>query len=370
MDFRNLIEGLQPPRTLADYVTDIARKPVFIYGAGCFGRELYGVFVRHDIRPMGFLDRRAIEISDAPAPVYAPEDVADKDQYCVVIGIVMDKPSRIALESYLGSIGFSHVVDGQSIRAHYVYALGEAGERHPSVYYRAVSSEIEAARTLLADAESIDTYERCLRAHFLRDYTDCPQTDASTQYFDADVPLTKGFGRFVDCGAYIGDTLQELCRRQRVEEVAAFEPDAENFARLSRVFDEELHERIDRAVLFPCGVAAGASVRSFAPAGGSGAITDEGSVRIQTVALDQALKGFVPTFIKMDIEGAEFEALHGARRTITAYAPDLAVCVYHIIDDFYRIPLLIRRWHPHYRFFLRSHSSCCMETVLYATEGN
>ena len=223
---------------------------------------------------------------------------------------------------------------------------------------------------LFADEESIDTYERCLRAHFLRDYTNCPQTDAQEQYFDAEVPLAKGFTRFVDCGAYVGDTLQTLCHRQHIEAVAAFEPDAENFARMSRIFDEELCEHIDYAILFPCGVAGGTSIQSFEPAGGSGSITSEGSVHIQTVALDQALKKFAPTFIKMDIEGAEFDALHGARRTIQEYVPDLAVCVYHIIDDFYRIPLLLHSWNPQYRFYLRTHSSCCMETVLYATEGS
>ena len=369
MDFRGLIDGLQPARTLADYIEEISKKPILIYGAGCFGHELYQVFMRHNVHPMGFLDRRAAAIHDAVAPVYVPEEAADRENCRIVIGIVMDKPSRTALEAHLHELGFSDILDGQSIRAHYVYACDALGEQNPADYYGRLLPEITAARELLVDAESVDTYERCLRAHLLRDYSNCPQTDAAEQYFDAGVPLTKGYARFVDCGAYIGDTLQVLCRRQDVEVVAAFEPDAGNFARMSQVFDEELRDHIGTAVLFPCGVAERAAVQSFAPAGGSGTLTSAGSVHVQTVALDQALKGFAPTYIKMDIEGAEFDALHGARHTIETYAPDLAVCVYHIIDDFYRILLLLHRWNPRYRFYLRAHSSCCMETVLYAMEG-
>jgi len=62
---------------------------------------------------------------------------------------------------------------------------------------------------------------------------------------------------------------------------------------------------------------------------------------IQCVALDDTLIGWHPTYIKMDIEGAEYDALLGAERLIRSYKPVLAICVYHRPQDIWEIPQLI-----------------------------
>lgn len=54
-------------------------------------------------------------------------------------------------------------------------------------------------------------------------------------------------------------------------------------------------------------------------------------------------------FIKMDIEGAEQEALAGARQTLACWRPRLAISAYHRGDDTLRIPALVRAAHPGYR---------------------
>lgn len=74
--------------------------------------------------------------------------------------------------------------------------------------------------------------------------------------------------------------------------------------------------------------------------------------RVEVVALDEDLPdGF--TFLKMDIEGAEYDALRGSEQIIRRCRPKLAVCVYHGYDDIWRIPALIDRYNPDYRFYLR-----------------
>jgi FkbM family methyltransferase len=73
-------------------------------------------------------------------------------------------------------------------------------------------------------------------------------------------------------------------------------------------------------------------------------------------------------FIKMDIEGAEFKALQGARGTIGRHKPKLAISVYHLADDLYTIPNLIREFNPEYRLFLRQYHPRHDETVLYAVQ--
>jgi len=74
-----------------------------------------------------------------------------------------------------------------------------------------------------------------------------------------------------------------------------------------------------------------------------------------------------PTFIKMDIEGAELEALKGAKNTIVKNKPKLAICLYHKPDDLWKIPLYLKDLVPEYKFYIRHHSKVRWETILYAT---
>jgi hypothetical protein len=68
----------------------------------------------------------------------------------------------------------------------------------------------------------------------------------------------------------------------------------------------------------------------------------------------------------MDIEGAEPDALAGARRTITEHRPTLAICVYHVQDHLWTLPLAVADLVEDYRFVLRRYLSDCWEVVLYA----
>jgi FkbM family methyltransferase len=154
----------------------------------------------------------------------------------------------------------------------------------------------------------------------------------------------------------------------KIEAYIGFEPDTDNFQRLVHTV-KEFKEKLSHAFLYPCAVGGSNGVVNFAPAEGSGVISNEGQAHVQVVRLDETLINFHPSFIKMDIEGMELSALQGAENIIRDYSPDMAVCVYHNISDYYEIPLLLSRINPCYSFYLRTHSSCTMETVLYATEG-
>lgn len=72
-------------------------------------------------------------------------------------------------------------------------------------------------------------------------------------------------------------------------------------------------------------------------------------------------------FIKMDIEGSELEALKGAKNTIQQYKPNLAICIYHKIEDFYMIPKYIKEIVPEYKLYVKHHTDGLAETVLYAS---
>lgn len=71
-------------------------------------------------------------------------------------------------------------------------------------------------------------------------------------------------------------------------------------------------------------------------------------------------------FIKMDIEGAEFDALHGAKGVIVRDKPLMAISVYHRAGDLLAIMDYLIGLEPKYRFWLRHYSIGAADTVLYA----
>ncbi len=70
--------------------------------------------------------------------------------------------------------------------------------------------------------------------------------------------------------------------------------------------------------------------------------------------------------IKMDIEGAEFNALQGAMKTIRRFRPKLAIAIYHDLEDFSRIPLWISELNLGYKFYLDHFTIHQEETILFA----
>lgn len=70
--------------------------------------------------------------------------------------------------------------------------------------------------------------------------------------------------------------------------------------------------------------------------------------------------------IKLDIEGAELDALKGGENTIRKCKPKLIICLYHKPQDLFEIPLWLKSIVPQYRLHL-AHSSCGFtDTILYA----
>jgi FkbM family methyltransferase len=95
----------------------------------------------------------------------------------------------------------------------------------------------------------------------------------------------------------------------------------------------------------------------------------EGNGETKTIAIDDfILSNQIQKvdFIKLDIEGSEFEALKGASKTIKHYRPKLAIALYHSPTDFGRIPKLIHELEPAYKFYIKHATINNEETMLFA----
>ncbi len=187
------------------------------------------------------------------------------------------------------------------------------------------------------------------------------------QYFDKVVKFEKE-ETFIDGGVLdLSATLElfERCKKNSVKKIKsiAFEPDSISYERCEKIKSEYPDYDIE---LLKYGLYSKNTTLKFMAEGtGASCISDEGTVSIDVVALDKVIDEKV-TFIKMDIEGAELEALKGASETIKKYRPKLAICLYHKPEDIIDIPMYIKSLVPEYKLYIRHYSSGECETVLYA----
>ena len=82
--------------------------------------------------------------------------------------------------------------------------------------------------------------------------------------------------------------------------------------------------------------------------------------------MDETTECVDATFIKMDIEGSEMNALKGAIKTIKRNHPLLAICIYHRNEDMLDIPEWILGLGLDYKYYVRQHFCLPTDTVFYA----
>ena len=178
---------------------------------------------------------------------------------------------------------------------------------------------------------------------------------------------------FVDCGCFDGATCYNFagwCGHKGFDHIYSFEADPKNYAK-----SKEILAPLGKCDLYPYGTAdVSKKVYFAADAFETSCIISreeaekrnfEGVEEIETVALDDVLAGKRITYIKMDIEGAEYEALLGARKLIMENRPRMAISVYHKFEDFVTLANLVLEMHPDYRIAYRHYGFDELETVMY-----
>lgn len=343
---------------------------VLIYGAGNIGKELLRVLIRKGVSVRGFLDGKLDEGTRvAGFEVLRPDtNLLTRDQKgdcCVIIAIFNADVEIPPVQRYLAGCGFGTVVTFLDIYRHLPQEFGDRLWLTNQKFYDGCGPFLDEAHSLWKDEESKTIFKEIVNFRCTFNYASLPKRSEGPQYFDPSIPSINS-SRFIDCGAYDGDTLLALYSSGTdIEAIAAFEPDPDNFMALSnKVINIE---SIKQTILFPCGVWSHTVKISFSGAKGvSSSISEAGDTIIQCVAIDEILGGFRPTYIKMDIEGAEFDALLGAKKTIRANRPALAVCLYHRPEHLWQIPLLLNSWDLGYLFYLRVYKYLGQELVMYA----
>ncbi|MGD0507352.1 MAG: FkbM family methyltransferase [Terriglobales bacterium] len=234
------------------------------------------------------------------------------------------------------------------------------------------AAEVRKAASLWADDFSRREYLNQVRWRALGDQDALgPPIKEQSYFLDSLYRINDG-EVFVDCGAYTGDTAEQLIRKNPAfSRIVAIEADPQNFDRLTKwmgTLDASVASRISA---LNAAVGAKRGQLRFQASGDEGArLSADGNVVVECVPIDDLATEAAPTFIKMDIEGAELDALEGARRSIQKHRPILSICVYHKQNDLWRIPLFIHSLVEDYRLFLRPHYGDGWDLVCYAVPAN
>lgn len=191
---------------------------------------------------------------------------------------------------------------------------------------------------------------------------------SQNQYFDVFDPENDEV--FVDGGSYNGDTARQFTRwcSNRYERMYLIEPGEDGMRAIADRYGENSKAELVKCALWDKEASLSIFIDGYSSKVSESVehITDRHGF-IEGKRLDDIVGDRRVTFIKLDVEGSEMEALRGAEKTIRRCHPRLAVSVYHKERDLIDIPEYISANYPEYRLWLRHYSSSALETVLYAS---
>jgi len=358
-----------------DRLANGANKPAVLYGAGGLGRITLEGLRSLGRPPVAFADRRSTGSSAAidGVPVFSPAEAAERFGTDVVFVVSIwnaqtDHQYAVTRDE-LHRLGALHVAPALALFWKYPetflpYYCLDVPER-----VLAAQDDIRSLAKELADDASRDVLIRQLRWRLEMDFDGLPSPVRGPAYFQPDLLPPRQDELFIDCGAYDGDTLRVF--RSRMEgnasRIIAIEPDPASYARLEAYAGTLPTGVRERVRTLKAAVGRNRGMLRFDSSGlASAHASDTGTIEVDCRPLDEILQGETPTLVKMDLEGAELDALIGGEASIRRAKPSMAICVYHRPDHLWSIPLLLRRMLPNHALHLRPHGYEGWDLVCYA----
>jgi len=358
-------------RSAFDLLSGASKDLLVLFGAGNLGRKTLAGLRKFGIEPLAFVDNDArmwntfVEGIEVLSPAEGARRHGNQATFVITIwrGEALDPMAE--RESQLRSLGCRYVVTFQPL----FWKHAEAFLPHYAIdlphRVHQEADDVRRAGRLWSDDASRSEYLAQLRWRLLGEFDALHSPVQHTIYFPLELcPLTDQ-EVFVDCGAYDGDSLRSFLDQPKksFHRIYSFEPDPSNFEKLEK--DVSLRPERESITLHRAAVGSRTGTVQFSAGGNESSHIGEGET-VNLVTLDQVLSGTRPTYVKMDIEGAELDALNGARKIIQQHSPVIAVCTYHLQNHLWKIPLLIQSINPHYSFFLHPHLVEGWDLVCYA----
>lgn len=346
---------------------------VVLVGSGNLGQSCLPVLTKNKLEVVAFADDnpklwqqdilglKVISLNDA--------GVRFGESAIFVVAIYYTHHSYLATRDRLQKYGARKIVFfpimlwmfGDQLLPFYHFTL-------PSHYVQHADQVMEAF-SLMTDEKSQNQFVSHLHWRMWQEHGVLPETTLDNQYFPDDLIELGPDEAFAEGGGYDGDTVRSFMKQcgGKYRTIHTFEPDPENFRQLEQFHASLSASERNKVHIYNQAIGARVSKIRMSRTGTAGA-TIGGSIGVDIgcVPLDQVLTCEPVTFLKLDVEGAEMEALRGAVQTLVEKRPITTVCLYHRPEDLYTIPLFLASIMDRTNFHLRTHDYDGRELVLYA----
>lgn len=324
-------------------------RPIVLYGMGDGADKILRVFAEKQISASGVFasDEFVRGHRFAGFPVRTLSQIIEEfgQDIVIVLSFASQRPELLA-RFYELDTQFDLVAPDVPVAGEGLFDL-EFVEQH--------AAELQEAYGYLADETARQVFSDIVnfkvsgKIAYLRH---C-ETDKQEVFSSVLQPHTQE--HFVDLGAYNGDTIRELLSYTggAYASITALEPDRRNFRKLKKYAEERLDDA--RVQLVQAGSWFEDTELTFAAKAGRNSALSAQGVRTQMRTVDSVLDGAPCTLLKLDVEGAEHQALLGAQETIRCYRPRLNVACYHRNEDLFDLPRQLKALCPAYQLYLRHH---------------
>lgn len=323
------------------------------------GRNIYAESVARHVKIDGFIDDFTSDNQYLGFPVVK---LADVPKSALVLNVAGGRP--LSAQKKLDQAGLRNLdyfsfykISGFSL-TEMRFNEGFADE------FLANREQYDWIYDLLQDETSRDTFRKLVS--FRLEY-DLAHLEGFTwkedvQYFEDFLNLAVSGETFIDVGGYNGFTSLEFIKRApNYNSIHVFEPEPSNYQNCLSSLNTHKSTQVHNL-----GLSRKRATLKIDVQGSGSRVSEDGTVTIKVDKLDDVLcASDTPTFIKMDIEGEEINALEGARNIILTHHPRLAISVYHKPGDFWKIPKLILSIRDDYNVYVRHYTECIYETVMF-----
>ncbi|MGA3282047.1 MAG: FkbM family methyltransferase [Smithella sp.] len=349
-------------------------KSIILVGAGELGKYALKGLLKIGIKPLAFTDnnKKLWGTKIDKIKVMSPQEAADNFKDNAVFVITVYNGSSLIQQMRNLQCKFISPFTYLFLKYSEVF-LPYFSLDFPDIIF-SESDEIKKALNLWADNYSKAEYIAQFQWRILRDFCAAGnKLPMNELYFPKDLWTSNSKEIFIDCGAFRGDTIKNFIVNydSAFSKIIAIEPDPENYQYLNN-YVSTLPENINNKIFtYQTAVGEKSGEISFDISGTvASAINSSSDIKIKCSTLDALCEGFEPTFVKMDVEGAELDILKGAQKIISKARTIWAVCLYHRQTDLWRIPLYFNKLSDEYFFYLRRYAEESWELIMYAVPKN